>query len=114
MFGVMQQTPNQLWHQIPGRSGPGQSGNPAGRPSRAKRQACIDARARELATEFGGWDKLSTVDRVYVEQAAALLLRKPHSAEDAVRWRLLAAVERRKGPGKQSSELEQLWRSGRP
>jgi hypothetical protein len=43
------------------------------------------AKARELAAEFGGIDRLSVVDRVLIEQAAALLVRKPHSAEDAVR-----------------------------
>src|SRR5262249_27579585 len=105
MFGGMQQTPNQLPDQTPWRFKPGQSGNPAGRPSRAERQARIDARARELAVEFGGWERLSTVDRVYVEQAAALLVRRPHSAEDAVRCanavgRLLGAVERRRGTSK--------------
>jgi hypothetical protein len=103
----MQQTPNQLPQQFPWRFTSGQSGNPAGRPSRAERQARIDARARELAEEFGGIDRLSVVDRVLIEQAAALLVRKPHSAEDAVRCanavgRLLSAVERRRGGGKQT------------
>jgi hypothetical protein len=81
---------------------PGRSANPSGRPSRAERQARIDAKARELAAEFGGIDRLSVVDRTLIEQAAALLVRKPHSAEDAVRCanavgRLLGAVQRRRG-----------------
>jgi hypothetical protein len=59
----------------------------------------------ELAKEFGGLDQLSVVDRTFIEQAAVLTLRNPHSHEDAVRCAntirsLLTAVERRKGTGK--------------
>jgi hypothetical protein len=87
---------------------PGRRANPRGRPSRAEKQGRIDAKARELAEEFGGLDRLSVVDRTLIEQAAALLVRKPHSAEDAVRCanavgRLLGAVERRRGTGKQNA-----------
>jgi hypothetical protein len=81
---------------------PGQSGNPAGRESRAARAVRIEAKARELAQEFGGYDALSPVDRVLVTQAATLLLRRPKSAEDVVRvansiQRLLASVALRYG-----------------
>ena len=78
---------------------PGESGNPAGSLSAKARQDRIEARARELAVEFGGYDTLSPVDRVLVEQAAQLLLRKPRAGWDVIRHansvqRLLATVRR--------------------
>jgi hypothetical protein len=81
---------------------PGQSGNPFGRLSNAARQERINAKARELAVELGGWAALSPVDRVMLEQASELLLRRPRSAEDRVRHanavqRLLATVVKRRG-----------------
>ncbi len=96
------QVSNQVQDQVSGKFLPGKSANPAGRPSRAEKQARIDAKARELAAELGGWEKLTIVDRVRLEQCAALLVRRPTSAEDAVRCanavdRLLGAVERRRG-----------------
>jgi len=100
------QISDQVTHQVPSRFRPGQSGNPAGRPSRAERQARIDAKARELAAGFGvELEALSVLDRVRIEQAAAILVRKPQSHEDLVRCanavdRLLGAVERRRGRGK--------------
>ncbi len=81
---------------------PGVSANPAGRMSNAARQERIEAKARELAVEFGGIEKLSPVERALLDQAAVLLLRKPRSAEDVVRvansvQRLLGALGKRKG-----------------
>jgi hypothetical protein len=78
----------------------GVSGNPAGRMSRAACAARIEAKARELAVEFGGYDAVSPVDRVLLTQAATLLLRRPKSAEDSVRLgngilRALATLQRK-------------------
>jgi hypothetical protein len=81
---------------------PGQSGNPRGRESAAAKAARIEHLAQELALEHGGWGAMSPCDRVHLEQAATLLIRKPKSAEDAVRvanaiQRLLASVALRRG-----------------
>jgi hypothetical protein len=97
----MKQTEPQSADQYPWRYKPGESGNPLG-PT-AARKLRLDAKCRELAAEYGGWDGLSIIERTLVEQAATLLVRrKPASAEDAVRCanavgRLLHAVERRRG-----------------
>jgi hypothetical protein len=64
---------------------PGVSGNPAGRLSNKARAERIEAKARELAVEFGGYEQMSPVDRVLLTQAATLLMRRPKNAEDVVR-----------------------------
>jgi hypothetical protein len=83
-----------------GRFQPGQSGNPGGKVSNAERRRRAEAKARELAIEYGGYDALSPVDRVLVDQAAMLLMRRPRSAEDIVRvsnsiQRLLSRLSKR-------------------
>jgi len=92
-----------------GRFLPRNRANPAGRPSRAEKEARIEARARDLCRgEFGvEFEALSEFERIRLLQAAAILVRRPHSAEDAVRCanavgRLLGAVERRRGTSKQT------------
>jgi hypothetical protein len=62
------------------------------------------AEAYRLSVEFGGYDSLSVTDRVLIEQAATLLLRRPRRREDDLRrinsiGRLLGALRRRHDPG---------------
>ena len=95
------QSPEQSPQQRPYGFQPGKSGNPAGRLSNKAKQERIEAQARELAVEFGGFDALSPVDRVLITHAAMLVLRKPRSAEDVVRvcnavQRLLGGLSKRK------------------
>jgi hypothetical protein len=95
------QSPEQTPQQRPYGFQPGKSGNPGGRLSNAERARRDEAKARELAAEYGGWESLSPVDRVLLGQASALLLRRPKSAEDLVRVsnsvaRLLGGLGRRK------------------
>jgi hypothetical protein len=80
---------------------PGQSPNPAGRPTKRERQAQHAAKAAEIASRWGGLDALDVIERERVMLAAGLLLRakRPRSQEDEVRLinsadRLLARVER--------------------
>jgi hypothetical protein len=93
------QSPEQS--RAPWQFQPGISGNPRGRESRAERQARVAQRATELAEPYGGLDKLPLADRIRLEQAAELLLRRrPRTYEDQVRVcnsldRLLRYVERR-------------------
>ncbi len=63
---------------------PGQSGNPDGK-SKAARQARLDALVTEWCEPFGGVAKLNPAERLLAYQAAALALRRPNRAEDAVR-----------------------------
>jgi hypothetical protein len=79
------QVPAQARDPVTGQFLIGWSGNPAGKMSKAARQARLEGKCRELASEFAGWDRLSVVERTLIEQAAALLLRKPPRSEDAVR-----------------------------
>jgi uncharacterized protein DUF5681 len=78
---------------------PGQSGNPRGRPSQAELKARAHAMLVRLAKPFGGLGKLGVLERVRLEQAVALLMRRPPSAEEHVRLvntadRLIGSVER--------------------
>ena len=78
---------------------PGQSGNPAGSAGRRER---LERKVAELAEVLGGLDRMSALDRTYLEQAAQILMRRPRSHADAVRAAntvrgLIAAVERRRG-----------------
>jgi hypothetical protein len=88
----MQQTEQQSQQQskrLGGTSGkgfmPGRSGNRLGRMSNAAQRAAVEAKARELAIEFGGFESLSVVKRELLIQAAQLLLRRPKTSEDVVR-----------------------------
>lgn len=105
---------------VTGRFRPGNNANPAGRMTKAERQARIQATARRLAREFGGLSKLSAIDRVRIEQVAVLLERKPRSHEDRTRAvnainRLLASVERRAGRREApSDEFGRILDGGRP
>jgi hypothetical protein len=89
---------------------PGRSGNPRGSLTVAERKAMIEARARELAEPFGGWQRMTALDRTYLIEASELLARRPHSHEHRVRCmnavtRLIGSVERRRGrPGASSGE----------
>jgi hypothetical protein len=91
---------------------PGQSGNPLG-PTAARRLK-LEAKCRELAAEFGGWDGLSVVEKTMIDQAAALLVRRrPAGVENMVRCanavaRLLHVVERSRGKGCQKAEAASL------
>jgi hypothetical protein len=96
------QTPEQTPSQYPWRWKPGESGNRFGSLSAKARAERIEAKARELAVEFGGYDSLSPVDRTLIEQAVGLVLRHPKSAEDIVRHanavqRLLGGLRKRLG-----------------
>jgi hypothetical protein len=71
--------------QYPWRFRPGVSGNPQGSLSDKARQERIEAKARELAVEYGGYDSLSPIDRALLGQAATLLVRKPRTYNDSVR-----------------------------
>jgi Family of unknown function (DUF5681) len=78
---------------------PGQSGNPRGRPSKAEQAAKAHAMLVRLAKPFGGLGKLGVLERVRLEQAVALLMRKPPNSEEHVRLvnaadRLIGSVER--------------------
>jgi hypothetical protein len=93
----MAQTVTQSADQFPWRFKPGQSGNPLGRAASTK--AKLDAKMAELAAEYGGVAALTVFERTLIEQAAGLLLRKPSTAEDAVRIanavaRLIRVVQR--------------------
>jgi hypothetical protein len=83
----MQQTDQQVKQQrVYGRPfGRGRSGNPFGRTSNAMQRAEVEAKARELAIEFGGFEALSIAKRELLMQAAMLLLRRPKTSEDVVR-----------------------------
>jgi hypothetical protein len=93
----MEQSPQQRTYGFQ----PGVSGNPNGRLSNRARAERIEAKARELAAEYGGFDTLSPVDRVLVTQAATLLLRRPKTHVDVVRVansiaRLLGGISKRR------------------
>jgi hypothetical protein len=64
---------------------PGQSGNPRGRPTRAKIRARIEEHARLLAEEYGGWSGLTEIERTMLIQTATLLWSRPTTAYDRVR-----------------------------
>jgi hypothetical protein len=80
----MEQMPEQRQQRAHGFQ-PGVSGNPAGRMSAAACAARVEAKARELAAELGGYDSVTEIDRVLLRTAAGLLLRRPKNGEDAVR-----------------------------
>jgi hypothetical protein len=80
---------------------PGVSGNRLGR-SNAARAARLAAKVAELSVEVGGVERLGAIDRVLIEQAASLLLRRPKSYDDQVRvtnsvQRILRGIAKRHG-----------------
>jgi hypothetical protein len=108
-----QRMEQQDQQRIVGRPFPkGTSGNARGRESAASFAARIEAKARELAIELGGYDTVSEIDRVLLRTAAGLLLRRPKNSEDTVRigngvLRALSTLQRRHGrrPGRQGRAL---------
>jgi hypothetical protein len=117
----MAQTVTQSADQFPWRFKPGQSGNPLGRAASTK--AKFDAKMAELAADYGGVSALTVSERTLLEQAAGLLLRKPSTAEDAVRIanavaRLIRVVQRGRGavPTQKGQSLEEYLakREGAP
>jgi hypothetical protein len=96
-----EQEPAQNWQPRPQTFRPGVSGNPEGK-SKAARAARLAAKVAELSVDIGGVEKLSVIDKVLMEQAAALLLRRPKTYEDQVRFsnsidRILRGVAKRHG-----------------
>ena len=63
----------------------GESGNLAGRPSQAQRQAEIDAKARELAQELGGFDALTAIEKTLITRVAELNVGKPKRFDERIR-----------------------------
>jgi hypothetical protein len=89
---------------------PGVSANPRGRLTAAAKQERIERKAAELAAEFGGLGALSACEKVMLEQAAALLLRRPRSSEDVVRvanaiGRILGSLTKHRKPIEQGTDL---------
>jgi hypothetical protein len=79
--------------------------NPAGRPTKAERQVCIEAKLAALAEPFGGTAVLPSIELERLRLAAELLTRRPPRADDRVRCvnaadRLIRQVERRVGRGR--------------
>jgi hypothetical protein len=121
------QMSQQTDHQAPERRGkpgnpnwlPGISGNGRGRLSVAEWRALVEAKVAELAAEYGGVERLSAIERVMVEQAAVLLLRRPRRGEDPVRKanvvaRLLGHLKhkRQRAPASGPTFAETLARYG--
>jgi hypothetical protein len=73
----------QVAQQITGRFRPGQSGNPAGRLSRAEQRARIAALVEGWIAELGG--KVGSYERDLLTRAAELSLLHPRRNEDAIR-----------------------------
>jgi hypothetical protein len=102
MHQDLHQVEQQATSRNPGWFRPGQSGNPsgmAGRSTKAQRAEKARALLLKLAKPFGGLMKLSDLERIRLEQAAALLMRKPPNAGEHVRLvnaadRLIGSVER--------------------
>jgi hypothetical protein len=80
----------------------------------------VTAKVAELVESFGGADKLSALDLVYIEKAAVLLTRRARIAEDEVRALntargLIASVERRRGRHEApNDEFGRILDGGRP
>lgn len=79
------QNPEQMTEHYPWRWRPGVSGNPGGRESKAARLARRDALVVELAGDYGGLDGLSVGDRLQLQIAADLMMRRPKDGDDHVR-----------------------------
>lgn len=67
---------------------PGQSGNPDGARSRQRRHAAL---MRQHARDLGGLSVLSVADRQWLAKAVDLLMRRPSSDEDRIRYLNTAA-----------------------
>jgi hypothetical protein len=79
--------PDQLQaiERYPNRYRPGESGNPAGRPSEVQRRALVDAKAHELALELGGFDALTAIEKTLITRAAELNVGKPRRYDERIR-----------------------------
>jgi hypothetical protein len=79
------------------------SGNSFGSLSRAKQRALVQARAHELSVELGGYENLTAVEKILIDQAATLTLSKPRRHDQRLRTanivnRILRDILRRHGP----------------
>ena len=97
----MDQASEQAGRSNPTQYRPGQSGNPAGRPSAASKRERVEQKTKELAEPFGGLDALDAAERFHIELAAKLFLRPPSKRESATKlvYAAMAAlgfVERRR------------------
>jgi hypothetical protein len=82
---MMDQITRQKRAPLPHWWQPGQSGNPAGRLSVAQRRACLVAKARELAADFGGYDSLTEIEKTMLHHVAELLRRRPNNQAELVK-----------------------------
>lgn len=117
---IADQMPDQETAQrYPNRYRPGQSGNPAGRPSRTQRRALLLGRATELAEPLGGLENLNAIERTLIEHAAELTLSRPRRHDERVATanivnRILRDVLRRHAPvGNGGSDLGSLLGAAR-
>jgi hypothetical protein len=105
--------------RYPNRYRPGQSGNLAGRPSRAQQRALVLAKAHELAEAVGGYSGLSSIERTLIDRAADLLCKRPRRYDECVRRdnlvsRILRDIQNRHKPsGKVGSDLGSLLGAAR-
>jgi hypothetical protein len=93
----------------------------AGRPwLKARNRERIEAEARRLAEPLGGFDRMSALDKLYLEKAAGLLMRQARTAEDErnntkVARALIADVEARRGQhGASGADFATLLPDGAP
>ncbi len=71
---------------------PGQSGCPGG--SKYRTRKAVNARAIDLAAEFGGWSRLNEGDRQLLTKAAELSLRSTIRLDNESATRIGNAIDR--------------------